>query len=164
MTRKIILLSTFSLLLMNCSKKEATTITDSSKDSTSLPAENKQDASTSSKCYLSAMGKDSMFISITDKQGVITGKMYDKFFEKDNSKGTLSGTKSGDTLKLVYTFAAEGTQDNKLEINFLEKNNSLWEGYGEKDKTGTKYANPKNIKYEGEYKTADCKLVEKALK
>lgn len=111
-------------------------------------------------------GKDTVFVSIDDNLGTITGKMASKNSEKDSNKGELSGFKSGDTLKLTYNFASEGKMGNKNEIYFLQTKNGLSEGIGDRDpETGTKYASEKKIKYAGgrNLKPADCNLVTKAL-
>ncbi|WP_209390066.1 hypothetical protein [Chryseobacterium sp. RR2-3-20] len=111
-------------------------------------------------------GKDSVFVSLDDNLGTISGKMSYKNFEKDSSKGELSGFKSGDTLKLTYEFAAEGTV-SKRDIFFIQKDNSLTEGIGtQKDDKGTmRYSDEKKIDYKNgqELKSADCALITKAL-
>ncbi len=111
-------------------------------------------------------GKDTVFVSIDDNLGTITGKMATKNNEKDSNKGELTGFKSGDTLKLTYEFASEGKTGNKNDIYFLQTKDGLSEGIGDRDpETGTKYANESKIKYAGGriLKPADCSIVTKAL-
>lgn len=164
--KKLILLSSLSFFLMNCNKKKETQVQKAETDSAAMPETVVDTLGPKSFCYMEVTGKDTVFVTIDDNLGTVTGKMYNKFFEKDNSKGTLSGIKSGDTLKLTYEFAAEGKTGNTNDIYFLQKKDAIIEGIGERDsQTGTKYANENKIKYEGKgYQLADCKLVEKALK
>lgn len=164
--KKIILLSSLSIFLMNCNKKAEVATPKVETDSVAIVEPVIDTLGAKSFCYMDVIGKDTIFVSIDDNLGTITGKMYNKFFEKDQSKGDLSGIRSGDTLKLTYEFAAEGKPKNTNDIYFLQKKDAIIEGIGERDsQTGAKYANENKIKYDGKgYKLADCKLVEKALK
>ncbi|MDQ0594154.1 hypothetical protein QFZ37_002523 [Chryseobacterium ginsenosidimutans] len=165
--KKLILLSSFSVFLLNCNKKAEASVTETAPVDTTVTAEKVLDTlGAKSFCYMGIAGKDTVFVSIDDNLGTITGKMATKNSEKDNNKGDLSGFKSGDTLKLTYEFSSEGVAGNKNDIYFLQTKDGLSEGIGERDaETGTKYANEKNIKYTGgrNLKVADCKIVSKAL-
>lgn len=164
--KKLILLSSLSVFLMNCNKKAEAPVAEIKPDSTAITEPVVDTLGAKSFCYMGVTGKDTVFVSIDDNLGTITGKMATKNSEKDSNEGTLSGMKSGDTLRLTYEFTSEGTKSTN-DIYFLQKNNSLIEGIGERDaQTGTKYANENKIKYEGgrNLKTADCKVVAEALK
>lgn len=165
--KKLILLSSLSVFLLNCNKKTEASAPKTEVDTT-VSAEKVVDTlGTKSMCYMGLTGKDTVFVSIDDNLGTITGKMATKNSEKDSNKGDLSGFKSGDTLKLTYEFAAEGTTGNKNDIYFIQTKDGLSEGIGERDaETGTKYANESKIKYAGgrNLKVADCNTVAKALK
>jgi hypothetical protein len=166
--KKLILLSSLSVFLMNCNKKTEAPVTETSPVDTTATTEKVIDTlGAKSFCYMGITGKDTVFVSIDDNLGTITGKMATKNSEKDSNKGDLSGFKSGDTLKLTYEFSAEGVSGNKNDIYFLQTKNGLSEGIGDRDaETGTKYANEKKIKYAGgrNLKIADCNTVSKALK
>lgn len=165
--KKLILLSSLSVFLLNCNKKPEAPVTETPQSDTTVATEKTVDTLVAkSFCYMGVSGKDTVFVSIDDNLGTITGKMATKNSEKDSNKGELSGFKSGDTLKLTYNFASEGKTGNKNEIYFLQTKNGLSEGIGDRDpETGTKYANEKKIKYTGgrNLKVADCNLVTKAL-
>lgn len=165
--KKVILLSTLSVFLLNCNKKAEAPAAETTQPDTALATEKVADTLTpKSFCYMGVTGKDTVFVSIDDNLGTITGKMATKNSEKDSNKGELSGFKSGDTLKLTYEFAAEGKTGNKNDIYFLQTKDGLSEGIGDRDpETGTKYANESKIKYAGgrALKIADCNLVAKAL-
>lgn len=165
--KKLIALSSLLILLMNCNKKPETPAAKIDIDSAETTENVVDTLGTKSFCYMGITGKDTVFVTIDDNLGTITGKMATKNSEKDSNKGDLSGFKSGDTLKLTYDFASEGKTGNKNDIYFLQTKDGLNEGIGEKDaETGTKYANEKTIKYEAgrNLKTADCKIVTKAVK
>jgi len=164
--KKLILLSSVSFFLMNCNKKTETITPKTDVDTVATTESVVDTLGPKSFCYLGVVGKDSVFATIDDNLGTITGKLSYKNSEKDSSIGTLSGIKSGDTLKLTYEFAAEGKSGNTNDIYFLQKKDAIIEGVGERDsQTGTKFVNENKIKYEGTgYKLVDCKLVSKALK
>lgn len=166
--KKYIVISAFSVLLMDCTKKNETVKPVTTTDSVETPAEPVVDTlGAKTFCYVGVTGKDSVFVSLDDNLGTFSGKMAYKNSEKDSSKGELSGFKSGDTLKLTYEFASEGTT-SKRDIFFIQKGNTLTEGIGnQKDENGTmRYADEKKISYkEGQkLESADCKTVSKALK
>lgn len=165
--RKYILMSSLSLILMNCTKKTETAAPVTNTDSTITDTETNVDTlGAKSYCYLGVTGKDSVFVSIDDNLGTVTGKMKYKNSEKDSSYGDLAGLKSGDTLKLTYEFSSEGSK-SKRDLYFLQKDGILLEGIGDqKDDNGQmRYADEKKISYKEDQKLikADCALVSKAL-
>lgn len=165
--KKYIVLGTLSVLAMSCNKKNETVKPVVTTDSLENPAEPVVDTlGAKTFCYLGATGKDSVFVSLDDNLGTLSGKMAYKNSEKDSSKGDLFGFKSGDTLKLTYEFASEGTT-SKRDIYFIQKGNVLTEGIGDqKDENGTmRYTDEKKITYKDGQKleTVDCKVVTKAL-
>lgn len=81
-------------------------------------------------CYLATIGRDSAYLDITQNIGNISGKLTYKPFEKDKRDGTFTGTFSNDTLKIDYTFNAEGSQSAQ-EIYFKLSDGKLIEGIGE---------------------------------
>ncbi|MCS3528896.1 hypothetical protein [Chryseobacterium sp. JUb7] len=166
--KRLILLGSLSLFVMSCNKKTEAPKKETPDVDTLAATEPVVDTlGPKSFCYMGVIGKDTVFVSIDDNLGTISGKMATKNSEKDSNKGDLSGFKSGDTLKLTYEFAAEGKTGNKNDIYFLQTKDGLSEGIGERDQeTGTKYANDSKVKYDGGrvLKTADCKVVSKVLK
>lgn len=165
--KKYIVLGALSVLAMSCNKKNEKIKPVVTTDSLENPAEPVVDTlGAKTFCYLGVTGKDSVFVSLDDNLGTFSGKMAYKNSEKDSSKGELFGFRSGDTLKLTYEFASEGTT-SKRDIYFIQKDNVLTEGIGDqKDENGTmRYADEKKITYKDGQKleTADCKVVTKAL-
>ncbi|MBK0383504.1 hypothetical protein I5M32_11100 [Pedobacter sp. SD-b] len=83
-------------------------------------------------CYTATLKKDSAFLSLKKVNDKVTGKLWYKFAEKDNTKGDLQGTMDKDTLKLNYTYSSEGKDGSKMPVNLLYKNGSLYEVYNGK--------------------------------
>ena len=167
--KKFILSAFIVLTALSCEKKSTETVDTQTTppDSVVVPETNEPvESSTLQTCYMEATGKDTLFVSIDDNLGTITGKMRYKNFEKDSSFGDVMGTQNGDTIKLNYTFQAEGIISDR-EIYFLKKDGNLIEGTGEHKTEGNKdfYANPSQLKYDGHIlKSADCTNFEKNFK
>ncbi|MDQ3142733.1 MAG: hypothetical protein M3Q56_10860 [Bacteroidota bacterium] len=88
-------------------------------------------------------------MKLTITANLVNGDLAYNFYEKDKSKGTLTGTMNGDTLFAQYTFMSEGMESVR-EVAFLKKGNDFVEGYGEMDKeTGTKFLDKNNIDFSG---------------
>jgi len=164
--KNYLLASLLFTAILSCEKKSTEIINSQTTppDSVTVPESNEPIASsTLQTCYIGNTGKDSIFLSLDDNLGTITGKMTYKNFEKDSSFGDVMGTQNGDTLKLNYTFQAEGTTSDR-EIYFLKKDGNLVEGIGEQKVEGSKslYSTPSKLKYEGSaLKQTDCKDFEK---
>ena len=77
-------------------------------------------------CFMAHVKKDSAFISIKKIGPKVAGKLWYKFYEKDNAKGTFTGTMNQDTLNLDYTFSAEGSTSER-PIKMLFENGGLYE-------------------------------------
>ena len=157
------------LTAASCEKKSTETVDTQTvnPDSITVPESNEPlESSTLQTCYMEVTGKDTLFVSLDDNLGTITGKMRYKNFEKDSSFGDVMGTQNGDTIKLNYTFEAEGTTSDR-EIYFLRKDGNLIEGIGEHIAEGSRdfYANPAQLKYEGHtLKSIDCTDFDKNFK
>ena len=167
--KNLILSALMILTAVSCEKKTTETVDmqTTTPDSITVPESNEPvESSTLQTCYMEVNGQDTLFVSLDDKLGTITGKMRYKNFEKDSSFGDVMGTQNGDTIKLNYTFEAEGTTSDR-EIYFLRKDGNLIEGIGEHKTEGNRdfYANPAQLKYEGHtLKSVDCTDFEKNFK
>lgn len=152
-------------LVISCNKKNEVTNT-STVDSSGVFVDEASATDstlvTSTSCYMQVTGKDTLFAQIDDNLGTVTGKLHYKNFQKDSSFGDIMGSSSGDTIKVDYTFQSEGMLSTN-EIWFLKKDGKLYEGIGEPDKTGERYADYKKIKFEGGHilDAVDCKTIEK---
>ncbi|WP_228414539.1 hypothetical protein [Chryseobacterium sp. SNU WT5] len=148
-------------LFLSCEKKTSETVNvdGSLSDTVVIPASNEPvESSTLQTCYMEAISKDSVFLSLDDNLGTITGKMRYKNFEKDSSFGDVAGIQNADTLKLMYTFESEGKTSDR-EIYFLRKGDKLMEATGEytTDGSTSKYTNPSKLKYDGhQLQQIDC--------
>jgi hypothetical protein len=133
-------------------------------DSTTTNTEKKttQPAAVAATCYMGTSGKDSVILTLRkDNEDVATGELSYLFYEKDKSRGTFSGRMKGDTLFADYTYSSEGTQSTR-EIAFLQKDNTLTEGYGDATEIGGKmtFKNPSDLQFGGTgfvLSKVDCK-------
>lgn len=83
-----------------------------------------------SRCYAWISGKDSILMQLQITGDQVRGELSYSYFEKDKSRGTITGSMHGDTLFATYTFFAEGTKSIR-EAAFLKKGADLAEGYGD---------------------------------
>ena len=167
---KNLIFSAFIVFLaLSCDKKTTEVVMpEQSLDSLGIipEANGPIEPSTLQTCYMEAVSKDSVFLTLDDNLGTITGKMRYKNFEKDSSLGDVMGHENADTLKLVYTFASEGVSSER-EIYFLRKEGNLIEASGEYKVDGLKsvYADPSKLIYEGHpLKQVDCTDFDKKFK
>lgn len=163
--KKYLIIPATVLFLFSCNKKttENTDLQSSKADSSVVIEDEPLASSTVQDCYVAVNGKDSVFISVEDNLGTIIGKMRYKNFEKNSSYGDISGTQHGDTLKLNYTFQAEGTTSER-EIYFLKKGGNLVEAIGEHTTEGNidTYTDPARLTYNGQtLKPINCDDFEK---
>ncbi len=117
---------------------------------------------------MNVVAKDSTFLSYKIANGNVSGKLKYKNFEKDSSSGDISGTVSGDTLKINYKFSSEGSMSER-EIYFLQDSGVLLEGIGKYAETSTNkavYESTKSINFtKGQrLNPADCKMILEKLK
>lgn len=119
-------------------------------------------------CYMNVVGKDSMFLSYKITNGNVSGKLKYKNFEKDSNFGDITGKVAGDTLRVNYKFASEGSVSER-EIYFLQDSGVLLEGIGDYADPGASklvYSSAQAINYsKGQRLTpADCKMISSKLK
>lgn len=161
----LILISFITFSAISCEKKNSEMVkTDTTKLDSALAIPDAYEENSTDNCYFGVIGKDSIFLSLNDNLGTITGKMRYKNFEKDSSFGDVIGSKNGDTIQLNYTFQSEGTTSDK-EINFLKKEDRLLEGMEDQKVDGQKsvYSDRKKMVYsdDNELKSVDCSGFEK---
>lgn len=88
-------------------------------------------------CYQFTQKRDTVSLTLHQDGAAVTGDLNYRFYEKDKSKGTLSGEMKGDTILGEYTFDSEGMRSVR-EIVFLKKDGKLYEGYGDVEEKGGK--------------------------
>lgn len=99
-------------------------------------------------CYGSYTDKDSVFLKIVYQGDRVNGDIVYKLFEKDKNVGNFEGTLQGDTLFAVYNFVSEGTTSTR-EVAFLKKGDTLIEGFGTMDESGTRFKNKGELDFAG---------------
>lgn len=81
-------------------------------------------------CYLFVQNRDTIMLALESVEGKVRGKLAFRFFEKDQSHGTLDGEMRGDTLLATYAFTSEGLMSHR-EVAFLRREDSFVMGSGE---------------------------------
>ena len=81
-------------------------------------------------CYSFIKNRDTAKLTFMSTNGITTGELSYKLYEKDSNKGIIEGEMRGDTLLAEYTFNAEG-KESVRQVAFLKKGNQLIEGFGE---------------------------------
>ena len=100
------------------------------------------------KCYGSYTDKDSVFLKIIYEGDRVNGDIVYKLFEKDKNVGNFEGTLHGDTVFAVYNFLSEGRTSTR-EVAFLKKGDTLIEGFGPMDASGTRFKNKGELDFAG---------------
>ena len=124
----VLLLVTAGILLNACNQQEQRKKHANWVDTTFKSDAAVQDISkkVQEQCFLSLSGnnKDSSFVSLSILGDKIIGKHSWIPFEKDGRMGTITGTKKGDTIDVVWEFMQEGMKDT-LRTVFLLKDDQL---------------------------------------
>ena len=136
MKQKVFIVIAFVVLLSCNDNPERTTI-DSKVTTDSVATEKINASNETSECYINTKNKDSMVLTLTIKNNLVTGNMNYQVMGKDKNKGTLQGKMRGDTLFADYTFWSEGKQSVR-QVAYLKKDSSLLEGYGDVEEKGNK--------------------------
>lgn len=120
-------------------------------------------AKTVSGCYMQTIQRDTIIANLFQQGNDITGTLVFDNYEKDGSKGNVTGKRYGDTLKLLYTFQSEGIT-SVMDIYFKLQNNNLLRGIGEMNtKADTAYfINPSAVTFpvSGTLSKVDCGIIQ----
>lgn len=171
--KQLILILSGLVILNSCEKNNATQKNVENKKPDTLAIDRNlrnqiAEAENVDYCYMNVLAKDSVFLSYKISNGNVSGKLKYKNFEKDSNSGDITGKVSGDTLKVNYKFASEGSTSER-EIYFLQDSGVLLEGigkYAESNSSKSVYKSPKAINFtKGQRLTpADCKMISDKLK
>lgn len=115
---------------------------------TSTPKQATETPPAYQECYQAVVGQDTALLKFNIVDGQVDGILSYDFFEKDQSKGRVSGAWRNDTLIWDYNFYAEG-QQSKSQVALLRKGDQLLEGYGEVAEAGNslRFADPGKLKF-----------------
>lgn len=173
MKNAFLILSGSFLLICSCEKNDGkqTNVENRKPDTLAVDSPEPNEISVKENvdnCYMNVIGKDSMFLSYKITNGNVSGKLKYKNFEKDSNSGDITGKIAGDTLKVNYKFASEGSTSER-EIYFLQDSGVLLEGignYADSKISKIVYESPSSINYnKGQRLTpADCKMIAEKLK
>lgn len=114
------------------------------------PTETKTPPASIEGCYMQVLSRDTFAASFQQQGNSITGKLSFDNFEKDGSTGTVNGLIENEIVKLLYSFASEGT-NSVMEVYFKYDNGKLLRGTGDMDTKGDTayFKDPSTIKYDG---------------
>ena len=112
-------------------------------------------------CYMKIIGRDTAILMLKQKGNKYTGKMLYDNFEKDGSRGTVTGTDDKEIIKLWYEYTSEGIR-SVMEVYFKKENGRLLRGIGDMDvKTDTTYfISGINYSDKESFTKVDCDLIE----
>ncbi len=86
--------------------------------------------STFLKCYLYCNDHDTISLTITRQDEVVSGTLTYHLYQKDKNTGVIQGQMEDDLLVADYTFQSEGLQSVR-QVVFKKVGDNLIEGYGE---------------------------------
>ena len=132
----ILLALLINLLFVGC--KENQSAEKSNSETNDDPAKTNEPSemeSLTENCYLYAKNKDTIFMTVNQKNKKVTGYVKYAMYEKDANRGSYEGTMIGDTLKGFYKFSSEG-MESETEIIFWKKEDQLIRGFGETEVEG----------------------------
>ena len=116
-------------------------------------------------CYMKIVGRDTAILKLEQKGKEFSGKMLYDNYEKDGSRGTVTGKEEGEIIKLWYDFNSEGMH-SVMEVYFKKETGRLLRGVGSMDaKTDTTYfISGINYSDKEAFNKVDCSLVDWKLK
>jgi hypothetical protein len=116
-------------------------------------------------CYMKIVGRDTAILMLEQKGKEFSGKMIYDNYEKDGSRGTVTGKDDGEIIKLWYDFNSEGMH-SVMEVYFKKETGRLLRGVGSMDaKTDTTYfISGINYSDKEAFNKVDCSLIEWKLK
>ncbi len=106
-------------------------------------------------CYQRISGRDTLFISMIIDGSEVTGRVFDNFYEKDDSRGTISGS-FDTTSQLIYLwshFISEGVSSYR-QLIYRREGDSLVPGSGDEihDGDSAYLKNPDTLEFNTEFK------------
>jgi hypothetical protein len=126
------------------------------------PAASANEASTAptaadTMCYQQVVGRDSTLLRLVVRDSLVTGFLAIRPAEKDRAEGTLTGTRSGDTITADWQRQGEG-QTQTHALTFTMTGDSVRWREGERVRQGGKWTlkNPA-AGYEYRLTKTDCR-------
>lgn len=95
--------------------------TDSIKTTPATPA------SSSTTCFIKAIGQDTVLLQLVVSDSLVTGHLSYNFFEKDKNTGEIKGSIKNNIIRATYHFMSEGVQSTR-NVVFKLSGNQVFEG------------------------------------
>ena len=161
-----------SLFYLGVSCKNNGTPSSKKKDSTTEQSSNKKDKTdkfpgrqsltSDESCYMQVLKRDTIVMRLEKKGTEISGRLSFDNYEKDGSSGTVRGWQDGEVIKLVYSFASEGS-NSVMEVFFKVIADDLVRGVGDMHTRGDTvyFVHPESVNFAGDaiMKKLDCAQV-----
>jgi hypothetical protein len=90
---------------------------------------------TGKNCYVYTIARDTFSLQLSQNGNLLTGSLHFNNFEKDDSRGTVTGTMGEDVAMLWYSFSSEG-MNSVMEVYFKKDGDRMIRGVGEMDVKG----------------------------
>ncbi|MCR8667908.1 hypothetical protein NO995_09460 [Aestuariibaculum sp. M13] len=97
-------------------------------------------------CYVYSGDGNELLFQITDVSDDVYGRLKYRYHEKDENMGNFRGKLYSDKLLGTFTFISEGIESVR-EVAFLVKKDTLIEGFGTLNETGTAFKFRDSIAY-----------------
>lgn len=120
--RLIFCVAISSVTVVSCQNAPA----DQRTDTSSIHQDTLQTPAATATCFRHTLQRDTTEVMLTMAAAEVTGTMHWNPWQKDGAKGTLRGTKNGDTLRLLFDYMIEG-MNQKEEKVFVYTRNTLYE-------------------------------------
>ena len=113
-------------------------------------------------CYMKILLRDTLVVVLENTGNDIQGRLTFDNYQKDGSSGRVVGRQEGDVIKLLYSFASEGT-NSVMEVYFKQKGDVLIRGVGEIETKGDTayFTDPAKLQFpeDGAFKKMSCEEV-----
>ena len=109
-------------------------------------------------CYIQVLQRDTFMARLQQDGKNISGQLVFDNYQKDGSRGTVTGTIENGVARLKYFFASEGT-NSVMDVYFKVFQDSIVRGIGDMSTSGDTayFINPEKITYTGSVlKKTDC--------
>ncbi|TCJ17053.1 hypothetical protein EPD60_07005 [Flaviaesturariibacter flavus] len=110
-------------------------------------------------CYRRVQGRDTFSLRLQRNGADLSGDLGFDNYEKDSSRGTVTGKVTGNVYRLIYVFESEGSS-SVMEIFFRREGNGLVRGVGPMENSGdtVRYAHPGSVQFlsEERWEPVDC--------
>jgi len=115
--------------------------------------------SLSSGCYSQIVQRDTAFLQLENKGGIVNGSLSYNIYQKDRNDGTLQAELAGDVITGWYLFKSEGVVSVR-QVSWKINADDLWPAIGEMIQRNdtAMFAQPDKLQYDSSrpFKKVPC--------